>query len=247
MRTIHILHLYSQSLDLYGDYKNLHVLSQRIRESGCKVLIHRQELFQELSFEGYDMVYIGHGKAENLAAVAKHFVAYSDMIHSAIEHGQLWLATGNARQLFGDYFTVTGGDRLPGIGLFDYHGVETGKVFVIDMIAHPVFDPGSVIYGFANRTAYLEGENRYPLFRVISGFGDGAACSGVEGTLYKNFFATWSMGPILARNPVIMREILRRLLKGDYIELDYTLEQRALELVLQEFRKELNNAEYRTK
>lgn len=238
MKTIHILHLYSQSLDLYGDHKNLHVLCRRIREAGCNVLVHRQELFQELSFEGYDMVYIGHGKAENLAAVAKHFVAYGEMVQSAIAYGQLWLVTGNARQLFGDYFTVPGGERLPGIGMFDYHGVETGEVYVSDMIAHPVFAPDTVIYGFANRTAYLEGENRYPLFRVITGFGDGAAYSGSEGTLYKNFFATWSMGPILARNPALMKEILRRLLKADYIELDYTLEQQALNLVLQEFRRE---------
>ena len=34
MKNIRILHLYSNALDLYGDYKNLTVLCQRIAETG---------------------------------------------------------------------------------------------------------------------------------------------------------------------------------------------------------------------
>ena len=34
MKNIRILHLYSNALDLYGDYKNLTVLRQRIAETG---------------------------------------------------------------------------------------------------------------------------------------------------------------------------------------------------------------------
>ena len=34
MKHIRILHLYSNALDLYGDYKNLTVLQRRIAETG---------------------------------------------------------------------------------------------------------------------------------------------------------------------------------------------------------------------
>ncbi len=237
MKNIKILHLYSKSLDLYGDYKNLTVLSHRIREAGGEVSITTVELFEELSFEGYDMVYIGHGKVKNLAAAAAHFLPFGDAAKKAIEDGQLWFVTGNARELFGQSFTTPDGSTVQGIGLFDYKGVETDKVFVSDMMAHPTFDTTATVYGFANRTAYLEGENKYPLFEVITGFGDGQQPDGKEGTLYKNFFATWSMGPALVRNPALMREILKRLMGEDYKEGNYTLEEKALELVLSEFEK----------
>lgn len=237
MKSIKILHLYSQALDLYGDYKNLTVLCQRIKEIGGDVTVDTVELGEPIDLTGYDMVYIGHGKARNLAAVAPHFVSYGDAIKEAIEQGMVFFVTGNARELFGQSFTTVDGRTLPGIGLFDYTAVETNKVFVSDMLAHPTYDEKSVVYGFANRTAYLVGENHHPLFRVVEGFGDGETPNGVEGTLYHNFFATWSMGPALIRNPSLMQEILKRLLKEDYSEGDYSLEQRALDLVAAEFEK----------
>ena len=149
----------------------------------------------------------------------------------------MWLVTGNARELFGKSFTTPTGETMPGIGLFDYTGVETNKVFVSDMLAQPVYDENARIYGFINRTAYLVGENRYPLFTVLSGCGDGETPDGKEGTLYRNFFATWAMGPMLARNPSMLRELLHRLLGEDYRECDMRLEEKALALVTAEFDK----------
>lgn len=237
MKNVKILHIYSQSLDLYGDYKNIAVLCQRIEEMGNTVSVDTAELGEEINPIGYDLVYIGHGKARNLAAVAPHFVQYGDTIKEQIEAGQLWVVTGNARELFGKSFTTVEGNTLPGIGIFDYTGVETNKVFVSDMIGHTLYDESATLYGFANRTAYLVGENQHPLLKVITGFGDGQEPDGREGTLYHNFFATWSMGPALVRNPSLMREILKRLLGEDYGECDDLLEQKALELVLAEFKQ----------
>ncbi len=235
MKQVKILHLYSKALDLYGDYKNLTVLCQRIKETGNEVQVDTCELYETMSLDGYDMVYIGHGKINNVAAVREHFLSYADAIKEHIEDGQLWFVTGNARELFGKCFSLTDGTVVEALGLFDYEGVETGKVFVSDMLAHPTFDSAAKVYGFANRTAFLKGENKYPLFNVTYGFDDGEGSQGKEGTLYKNFFATWSMGPVLVRNPSLMQEILKRLLGDDYKECDFTLEQQALELVTAEF------------
>ena len=142
MKHIRILHLYSNALDLYGDYKNLTVLQRRIAETGNTSDITEINLDEVIDPTGYDFVYIGHGKARNLAAVASHFVQYGDTIRTAIEGGQVWFVTGNARELFGQRFTTPTGETMPGIGLFDYTGVETNKVFVSDMLAQPVYDEG---------------------------------------------------------------------------------------------------------
>lgn len=90
MKHIRILHLYSNALDLYGDYKNLTVLQRRIAETGNTSDITEINLDEVIDPTGYDFVYIGHGKARNLAAVASHFVQYGDTIRTAIEGGQVW-------------------------------------------------------------------------------------------------------------------------------------------------------------
>ena len=65
--------------------------------------------------------------------------------------------------------------------------------------------------------------------------GDSDAAGGTEGTLYKNFFGTWQMGPLLARNPELLRELLRRMTGDEYREVDLALQERALAITLAEF------------
>jgi CobQ-like glutamine amidotransferase family enzyme len=106
MRTVKILHLYAEAMDLYGDVKNLEVLCQRIRESGNAVEVTTCDIWDKMCLDGFDMVYMGHGKARNLAAMEPHFMKYADAVKAKIEEGQLWFVTGNARELFGKDFTT---------------------------------------------------------------------------------------------------------------------------------------------
>ena len=73
MKTVRILHLYADAMDLYGDKKNLEVLCQRIRETGAQAETAPCGLGEEIKLEGVDLVYMGHGKARSLAAMAPHF------------------------------------------------------------------------------------------------------------------------------------------------------------------------------
>ena len=233
---IKILYMYSEAMDLYGDKKNLEQLCKRICETGAEVEVDTCEIWDELNLSNYHMVYMGHGKAKNLEAVSKHFLKYADSIIDHIKDGQVWFVTGNARELFGRGFFTTNGELINGIGLFDYSATETNKVYVADMIGKLSFSSSIACYGFTNRTAHLVHPhgNNTPLFRNVKGFGDGEEEDGCEGTLYNNFFATWSMGPVLVRNPALMQEILGRL-GLNYSRCDFSLEQDALQLVLKEF------------
>ena len=239
MRDIKLLHIYSQTMDLYGDYSNITAIDKYIKEMGYNCSITCVELGEEINTTDYDFVYMGHGKAKNLNAVAPHFVKYKDHILSQIENEQIFFVTGNARLLFGKEFQTFDNKRACGIGLFDYTAIETGDVFTSDVISRPVFDESIVVYGFINRTSHMVGENKYPLFKVISGSCDGEIKTSLEGNLYKNYIGTWQMGPLLLRNPALLKDILKRILKEDYKEVDTTLEEKALALTLKEF-KELN-------
>lgn len=244
-KDIKILHIYSDAMDLYGDYFNVICVKQSLEKRGFKCSVDTTGIGDAINLNGYDMVYIGHGKARNVAAVSEHFVNYANDAKAAVNGGTVFFVTGSARLLFGKEFTTAEGEVKPGIGLFDYVGYDTGKVFTSDVVGKLMTSSGEsdiMTYGFVNRTHYISGENEHPLFKVLKGAGDGEgeeSEDGFEGTLYKNFFGTWQMGPLLARNPAILEEIVKRILGNNYVKPDKndgkSLEEKALELTLGEF------------
>ena len=235
MKEIRILHLYGDTMDLYGDAFNVVCVRNHLQAMGLECSLIHADLGEDFDPMAADFIYLGHGKARNLAAVAPHFVSFGPRVREAVEAEKVFLVTGNGRLLFGQSFQAWDGSQLPGIGLFDTTAAETGRVFTGDVVARAAFDPHLITYGFINRTAYIIGENKHPLFQVIQGPGDGESPDGLEGTLYKNFFGTWQRGPILPRNPGLLREILRRLAGDDFREYDDSLERQALERTLKEF------------
>ncbi|MEG1994043.1 MAG: hypothetical protein RR048_03970, partial [Oscillospiraceae bacterium] len=144
--------------------------------------------------------------------------------------------TGNARELFGKAFETVSGGEKQGIGLFDYTATETNEVIVSDEVGILAFDENIKTYGFINRTAHLVGENKFPLFKLEKGLSDTEEKGGFEGNHYKNYFGTWQMGPLLLRNPLVLKEILKLLLGEEYKDFDTTLEQKALDVTLAEFK-----------
>lgn len=235
MAELKFLHLYSDLLDLYGDYTNVTAVRKAAAQLGYDCTITEVQLGEPIDPAGYDFVYMGHGKAKNLAAAAGPFRQNAEAIRRAVENGTVFFVTGNARLLFGSGFQTPSGTEEEGIGLFSYRGVETGKVFTGDVVSRPVFNDSLLCYGFVNRTSHMVGENTSPLFRVLRGPGDGETPDGMEGTLYKNFFGTWQMGPVLVRNPGLLREVLGRITGQDCSGLDLSLQEKALALTLAEF------------
>ena len=237
MARCRILHLCSQLLDLYGDYRNVDALCQRIEESGVTAEVDRPDLWDDFVLDGYDLVYLGHGTAANLAEAARVLVPHAEAIRAHVEAGQTFFVTGNAQELFGTSLSTKDGEVLPGIDLFPLRGIERNEVYDTDMVGTPVFDASQTIYGFVNRTAYLDGPNLYPLFRGVRGPDQGFESRGIEGILYRNFLSTWAMGPALVRNPFLMKEVLRRTLGENYQDdLDFSLEEQAHDLVVEEMR-----------
>lgn len=242
MKKIKIVHLYSDSLDLYGDVFNIKAIEREAERNGYECEIVRINQEDEINLSDADMIYIGHGKDRNLNSVAEHFMKYKDEILKAVEDGKVFLSIGNSRLLFGKSFTDENGKNYDGIGLFSYTGVQNEKVFVSDVVSKAEFDENVITYGFINRTAYIENNNEYPLFKILSGAGEHDAVSkkgnGVEqyeGNHYKNFFGTWQIGPILARNPGLTEYIAEKVIpeykkyEGD------TLSKEALKRTLKEF------------
>lgn len=239
MNKVTILWLYDDLLDLYGDWANLLAVTKGLDAMEIQWEIDHKSLDDEIDFSAYQMVYLGPGKARNLARAARDFIHRKEAVLAAVERDTVFLVIGNSRLLFGKSFTNAQGEALPGIGLFDYTGQETGNVFISDVLAHPAFAPDIASYGFVNRTAHIHGNERDYLFTVQKGAGDSESDGGGEesiheGNLYRNFFGSWQLGPLLVKNPEILKELLRRLVGEAFLDWNTTAEELALKLTLNE-------------
>ena len=229
MKEVKILWLYQDVLDLYGDRGNILALKYQLETLKVDCLITNKGLEDELDFEGYNLVYVGPGKDKNAVKAAEHLS--KDKVSTAIENGTTFLVTGNAQILFGKEIEDADGTVYPAAEIFGYSAKLTGEVFLNDYTARPAFNEQALSYGLINRTSYLVNVTEDPLFKVEFSQKD---IGTTEGILYKNFFGTWALGPILAKNPHILLEILNRILDVKIIGIDDGLQNIALQRTLGE-------------
>jgi|GEM_PF-376916 len=237
---IKILCMYDELLDLYGDFGNVRMIKMRLEEMGLSCSLVSCGLGETPDFDACDMLYIGPGKGRSLVHAAKHLIGYAAPFRAAIERGLPALVTGSARLLLGKGFRSADGEDIPCVGLFDYTGYDDGKVFVSDVVGELLIDGAeNTAYGFINRTAHIEGSAGSPLLRLKYGAGDGSGPSSVEGSIYKNLVATWCLGPLLVKNPALLRLFLKRLAGDAFVDYDDSLEKKALALTLHDMEKDL--------
>ncbi len=229
---VKILWLYDDLLDLYGDRGNISALAFQLKHLEIKFEIEKKSIFDEIDFEDFDFIYVGPGKDKNVIRASQHLVKFKEAVIKAVNDKKVFLVTGNAQLLFGREIEDENGVVYPCVGLFDYVGKITGDVFINDMVASPMFSRANVCYGFINRTSYIVGEIKNPLFEIkYSEKNIGTT----EGILSGNFFSTWALGPVLAKNPPLLKEVICRILEATSVEIDDSLQNIALQKTLGEF------------
>ena len=236
MRTVKILNLYGEALGLNGEERAITAVCQRLAEMGYEAEVSEQGIGDDLSLDGFDLVFMTHGKPQNVSALAAHFCRYKEKIIAYIESGRPMVVTGSANMLLEKRFTMLDGKTYEGIGLLDCVSEEFDSLYVSDAVLSPDFAPKEKCFGCFYRceTVTYEKPEERPLFRALKADPGEGCVSDREGVHYKNLFATWCLGPVLVRNPLMMKEVLKATLGADYRETDFSLEERALRQILKD-------------
>ena len=236
MRKIRILNLYGEALDLNGDGKNVTAFEKRIAEMGYEYETISLGVDEEIDFSGYDVVFMTHGKPHNVSALSEHFAKYKENIMENIENGKVFVVTGSSNMLLGKSFSMLDGKTYEGIGLFDCTAEEFDSLYVSDAVLVPEFAPEEKMFGAYYRCESVKYDtpNKNPLFTVVKADAGKGSVGEKEGVRYKNVFATWCLGPVLVRNPLMMKEVLHCVLGEDYRETDFSLEEKAVKMIIEE-------------
>ncbi len=193
--------LYPEFSNLYADLKNIEYLTK------CNKNI--KVIYTHVSDEPYflkhkvDMIYMGSMSDLKIESCIKLLSVYKKDLKDLIDDNVLFLITGNALEVFSSYIEVNG-KKIDGLNIFDYYIEKDftvkyaswvkGKYKNIEIIGHR--NQFSKCFGIKN-----------PFIKVSNGTGSDID-SNIEGINYKNFYATYLLGPFLIMNPLFAKYLL---------------------------------------
>jgi len=215
---LHLVHIYPDVLNLYGDRGNVLCLMRRLQWRGIDVTVTGLPIGSTHVLRNCDLVFIGGGQDFEQQVLLEDLHRGLDReICAAIEDGIPFLTICGGYQMLGSYYEQADGGRCDFIGALDFHtiGAETRMIGNYQFTCTPEAG-GSSVVGFENHSGrtYL-GSGVKPLGHVVSGYGNNGI-DGTEGVHYKNVFGTYSHGPLLPKNPSFCDMLLRTALMRKY-------------------------------
>lgn len=231
--TLHLVHLYPDLLNLYGDRGNIITLQRRCAWRGIELHVHQVSLNQPFPEVEPDLIFMGGDQdREQSVVIADLRRHHGDSLRRAVERETPVLAVCGSFQLLQKYYRPAEGPDLQGVGIFDAYTVHPGHN-VARCVGNIVveWEEGSLV-GFENHggRTFLEDETK-PLGRVVRGFGNNGE-DRTEGARVANVFGTYVHGSLLPKNPALADFLLNLALRRRYPgyelpPLDDTLENRA--------------------
>lgn len=210
--TINIAHLYGNIMNTYGDYGNIVALRYYAKMLGINVTDTVVSLGDALADNEYDFMLFGGGQDYEEQVLSPDFRAKANVMQDYIENGGPLLAVCGGYQMLGQYFVMSNGKKIPGLGILPHYTINQANSRFIGDITIKNSETQEVYRGFENhqgRTFLGAGEK--PLGKVISGNGNNGEDQS-EGVIYQNVYGTYFHGPILTRNGNLAKRMLEIIL-----------------------------------
>lgn len=202
MKKIEIL--YPEVANLYGDLMNVEYFK---RCAKGEVEIIETSLKTEPYFAKHDdvtMIYMGTMTEKSQELVLKALTPYKERIVELIDKGMVFLITGNAFEVFGEYIECDDGSKIECMGIFKTHAVRR-MLSRYNSLYVGKFDEMDIV-GFKSQFTHSYGEFS-PLFTTVRGDGLSPDTKD-EGIRKNNFLATYVIGPLLILNPPFTKYLL---------------------------------------
>ena len=209
---IKILHLYSDFMNLYGEYGNVRLLTKALEEKKCEVVIDKKTVTDtEIDFAEYDFIYCGAGTESKRTFALSHLKKFKESLKSAFDSGKVMLFTGNSWEMLGKSIETADGNVVEGLNLFSFEVKEqNARRLTGDIKAKAEFIETELI-GFINKCSSVYGVTS-PLFTLT--MKPDSFNFETEGVREKNLFGTQIVGPVLVKNPAFCEYMAELIIKN---------------------------------
>lgn len=202
--------LYPEIANLYGDSFNYRYLKQTLKDTEFieTSLTDKPKFIDKKN--NVKFVYIGSMTEEGEKIVIEKLQPYKEAIKEYIENDNVFLATGNSFEIFGNYIEKEE-EKLEALQIFDFYSKldfnhRHNSLFIGEF-------NNSKIVGFKSEFSFSYREDgKYNFIKVDRGVGLNKEDS-YEGIKYKNFYGTYLLGPILPMNPYFTKFLLKQIKK----------------------------------
>ena len=192
MKTIKVLHLYHDLMNLSGDNGNMVAIKDALERQKVNYTIDRLSIGDKIDFNKYNLIYVGNGSRENQE------LARIELQLNKIFKNKLIIATGNALELFGK--TI---DNKECLNLLPFKTMYLKEYVVEEKIVHSD-ELDMDIIEFINRNSESSINKDF--------FIDNNSIH------VNNFYGTYALGPLLIRNPLLLNKFIERVLKDHDIK-----------------------------
>lgn len=198
---IKILHLYHDLMNLYGDYGNLVVLCDNLKRNGIDYEMDKLSVGDDIDFDLYDFIYCGSGTESKTDIAFKDIMKRKVQFLKAYQNNKIILFTGSSSMLLGKTY-----DNNNGLGIFGFD-VKKGVKRINGDVVISSKDFKDVI-GFVN-TSYTT--NNIEEYISIIGSDSLLINNNSIGFVKNNLLAINMCGPLLVKNPDILKEYVIKL------------------------------------
>lgn len=205
MKKLHILHLYPNELNTYGDRGNLLTLVRRLEWHGFEPEVHYHHPGKNLAADA-DIVLGGGGQDSAQADVQVDILKIGSKLGDLAQADVPMLMVCGTYQLFGHRYITATGQEVKGIAIFDAETIAGPKRMIGNVMIKTDF---GIMFGFENHSGQTTlGMAQAPLGKVLRGGGNNGHDK-TEGARLNNVFGTYLHGPLLPNNPSFADELIR--------------------------------------
>lgn len=196
--------LFPELCNIYGESYNIEYLKRCSKDIDVIYTNHKE--VPAFVSGGADMVYLGCASERKQEQVIEILKPYRSKIVELINQGVVFLATGNAVEIFGNY--IRDGERIiEGLKVFDFYSVRYMKAERHNSQFIGKYDDLTIL-GHRSQFSFSYGDFEEAFIDIEKGIGMNSETKR-EGVRRKNFFGTYSLGPFLILNPLFTKKILR--------------------------------------
>lgn len=203
---LRFVHFYPDLMNLYGSWGNVALLRRHLEDLGNTVTVDMVAPGGQADLSGADFIFMGAGTEWSQKAALGDFTRFGDALRDAAGMGTAMLFCGTAMELLGRAIIDDTGKAFEGIALADFTSVQEKHRIVGDVYGQTDLYPSAVV-GFMNKCSHLLGVETPLLTSLSMGFGNEADL-GPEGFHRDGVFASQLTGPILVKNPLLLRAVM---------------------------------------
>ncbi len=214
-KSITILQLYPNEMNIYGDWGNTLTLAKRLKWHGYEPIIISHNPDDKFPAEA-DIIVGGGGQDSGQLKVQKDLQDIGSTLHKLADENTPMLMVCGLYQLFGRFFK-TSTQNIKGIEIFKAETHAGPKRLIGNVVMET--DLGEII-GYENHSGLTQLDSDQPaLGKVKKGAGNNGQDK-TEGAIYKNVYGTYLHGSLLPKNPKLADKLIEAAVTKKYGEFE---------------------------